>query len=142
VTELLFAICGIRVKLKIRCFPGGRSRSWPRQCRRPQKADSFQTEKQTMMHYLSRSFVEFGPFPAAELLSFFHRGLLKDTDYVRSDGTNAWTHVNDWAASSTTAGPAPEKKATVTKAKPAPAVKAPAVKTPAPARKAAIKKAK
>ncbi len=90
-----------------------------------------------MMHYLSRSFVEFGPFRAAELLSFFQRGLLKDTDYVRSEGTNDWTHVNDWAASSTAAKPAPAKKAAVAKAKPAPAAKA-----PAPAKKAAVKKVK
>ncbi|MEQ1750144.1 MAG: hypothetical protein ABL974_12015, partial [Prosthecobacter sp.] len=84
-----------------------------------------------MMHYLSRSFVEFGPFPAAEILSFNQRGLLKNTDYVRGEGKSDWTHVNDWAASQTPVKAAPAVKATpavkaptAAKSKPAPAVKA------------------
>jgi hypothetical protein len=94
-----------------------------------------------MMHYLSRSFVEFGPFPADEILSFHQRGLLKNTDYVRAEGKSAWTHVNDWAASQASvkaAAPvkvAPVKKAPASKAKPA-------AKVAAPAKKAAVKKAK
>ncbi len=90
-----------------------------------------------MMHYLSRSFVEFGPFPAAELISFSQRGLLKDTDYIRTEGTNAWTHVNDWVAGRPPEKAAPAKKAAAPKAKPTAAVKA-----PAPAKKAAVKKVK
>jgi hypothetical protein len=85
-----------------------------------------------MMLYLSRAFVEFGPFPSSELLSFHQRGILKETDYVRLEGSDEWLHVEDWAAQ---AKPAP-----------APATKKPAVKkakaeTP-PAKKAAVKKAK
>jgi hypothetical protein len=94
-----------------------------------------------MMHYLSRSFVEFGPFPADEILSFHQRGLLKNTDYVRAEGKSAWTHVNDWAAgqppvkAAAPAKTAPVKKAPASKAKPA-------AKVAAPAKKAAVKKAK
>ncbi len=94
-----------------------------------------------MMHYLSRSFVEFGPFPADEILSFHQRGLLKNTDYVRAEGKSAWTHVNDWAAgqsavkAATPAKAAPVKKAPASKPKPA-------AKVAAPAKKAAVKKAK
>ena len=85
---------------------------------------------QKKMLYLSRLFVEFGPFPAAELLSFFQRGLLKDTDYVRIDGTDIWMHVNDWATSPPSSTPVPVKKAAVKKASPAakPAAKKPAAK--------------
>ena len=49
-----------------------------------------------MMHYLSRAFVEFGPFSTEEMLSFQQRGLLKDTDYIRAEGTDTWIHVGDW----------------------------------------------
>ena len=85
--------------------------------------------------YLSRSFVEFGPFSATEIKDFYKRGLLQDTDYL-SGAANSWIHVNEWAASLTTAS-APAA------AKPAPAKKA-ATKAaaPAPAKKAAVKKAK
>lgn len=72
-----------------------------------------------MMHYLSRAFVEFGPFSTEEMLSFQQRGLLKDTDYIRAEGTDAWTHVGDWQPV------APEvPKVTASKVKAAPAKKA------------------
>ena len=93
-----------------------------------------------MMLYLSRAFVEFGPFPPEEMTSFYQRGLLKDSDYVRTENTDNWLHVNDWAASLT--APAPAKKPAPAKtAAPAPAPEpAPA---PAPAaKKPAVKKAK
>ena len=91
-----------------------------------------------MMLYLSRAFVEFGPFPSAEMISFHQRGLLQDTDYVRAEGSSDWLHVNDWAATATAPVPAPKKPA-AKKAKPAP----PAPPVPAPvAKKAAVKKAK
>lgn len=77
-----------------------------------------------MMLYLSRAFVEFGPFPTSELLSFHQRGILKETDYVRVEGSDEWLHVDDWAAD---AQPAPVKKPTAKKAKPQP----PAAKKPA-----------
>lgn len=85
-----------------------------------------------MMLYLSRAFVEFGPFPSSELLSFHQRGILKETDYVRVEGSDEWLHVEDWAA---------QKKPS-----PAPAAKKPAAKKAKaeapPAKKAAVKKAK
>ena len=86
--------------------------------------------------YLSRSFVEFGPFSSAEMQDFHKRGILKDSDYVSADSAGAWLHVNEWAA--TLKAPAA--------AKPAPAVKAakPPVAAPAPApaaKKAPAKKA-
>jgi hypothetical protein len=87
-----------------------------------------------MMFYLSRAFVEFGPFPSAELISFHQRGLLKDTDYVRSEGSDEWLHVNDWVAKTPTVKTAAPKKAAAPKPKAAPAAPV--------AKKAAVKKAK
>lgn len=99
-----------------------------------------------MMLYLSRAFVEFGPFPTDEMTSFYQRGLLKDSDYVRAENTDNWLHVNEWAdslpaapAAEAPAAPAPKKPA-AKKATPAPA---PAPEPAAPvAKKAAAKKAK
>ena len=93
-----------------------------------------------MTYYLSRAFVEFGPFPSAEMISFHKRGLLQDTDYVRAEGTNDWLHVNDWAAKQTAPAPVPApapKKPAAKKAAPAPVAAAAPV-----AKKAAVKKAK
>lgn len=88
--------------------------------------------------YLSRSFVEFGPFTVTEMQDFHKRGLLKDSDYVSADAAGAWVHVNEWAATlkasaAKPAAAAPKPKA----AAPAPAAPAPA----APAKKAPAKKA-
>jgi hypothetical protein len=33
--------------------------------------------------YLSRSFVEFGPFAVEEMKDFYSRGLLKEIDHIR-----------------------------------------------------------
>jgi len=93
-----------------------------------------------MLFYLSRAFVEFGPFTSAELISFHKRGLLKDTDYVRSESSDEWLHVNDWASQAPAAkAPALPKKAAVTK--PKAALSEPAPVAPA-AKKAAAKKTK
>lgn len=86
------------------------------------------------MLYLSRAFVEFGPFSSEELKNFYQRGLLKDTDYVRYENTDDWLHVNDWIATPASA-PSPVKKPA------AKATKAAKPATPA-AKKAATKKAK
>lgn len=85
-----------------------------------------------MMLYISRAFVEFGPFPASELLSFHQRGILKETDYVRVEGSDDWLHVDDWAAEAKPAPVVAAKKPAAKKAK----AEAP------PAKKAAVKKAK
>ncbi len=90
------------------------------------------------MHYLSRSFVEFGPFSTEEMISFQQRGLLKDTDYIRAEGTEDWTHVSDWQG----LPPVADKvtaKAPVAKVKTAPVKKVPAKK--AAPKKVAVKKA-
>lgn len=49
--------------------------------------------------YLSRSFVEFGPFSDQELLGFHQRGLLAETDYVRPETSEAWVPVAEWVIS-------------------------------------------
>lgn len=96
--------------------------------------------------FLSRSFVEFGPFEATEMLSFHKRGLLKDSDYVRSESSDAWIHVNEWAEETLipqavpAEPPAPKAEKAVIPTPPTKA--APAAKKAAPAKKAAAKKAK
>ena len=76
--------------------------------------------------YLSRSFVEFGPFTASELKDFYKRGILKDSDYVSADASGSWLHVNEWIAGTKTPEPPATAKpvATKTAAKKAPAKKA------------------
>lgn len=83
------------------------------------------------MHYLSRAFVEFGPFPSAEIHSFHQRGLLQETDYIRDEDSQEWLHVSEWVLLSPTAKP--QKRPAAKKPKPMP--------TPA-AKKTAVKKAK
>lgn len=93
---------------------------------------------------LSRSFVEFGPFPTAELMSFYKRGLLKDTDYVRSTDSDEWLHVNDWADADSEPAPViPSEPAPVTSvvAPEADKPKTPAAKPKAPAAKKTAAKA-
>lgn len=46
--------------------------------------------------YLSRAFVEFGPFSKTEILDFQKRGLLQDSDYLRDEGTDAWLPSPEW----------------------------------------------
>jgi len=93
-----------------------------------------------MMYYLSRAFVEFGPFPSAELISFHQRGLLKDTDYVRSESSDEWHHVNDWVAKVPAVKvPAAPKKVAAPKPKAVPEGTAPVAAT---VKKVAAKKAK
>jgi hypothetical protein len=86
--------------------------------------------------YISRAFVEFGPFAAKEILDFEKRGLLRDSDYVRPEGENDWAHVQTWITDS-----APKLKvATVKKARSTKA-KTPASKPEKPAAKKTPKKA-
>jgi hypothetical protein len=50
-------------------------------------------------YFLSRAYVEFGPFPAAEMLDFFDRGLLREADYILGESTQSnWLHVSEWVA--------------------------------------------
>jgi hypothetical protein len=49
-----------------------------------------------MLLYISRLFVEFGPFEANEIQSFIQRGLLSETDYLRVQGKEDWINISDW----------------------------------------------
>ncbi len=91
--------------------------------------------------YISRNFVEFGPFKTDEILDFHSRGILGELDHVREEGQDDWVFISEWAAkTSKPAKAAPKAKAAPA---PAPAAKKAAVKAaPAPAKKAAAKKAK
>jgi hypothetical protein len=81
--------------------------------------------------YISRNFVEFGPFKPQEVADFHHRGILGELDHVREDGTDDWLYIAQWIS----AFEAPKAKVTPPAAKKAAAKKA-------PAKKAAAKKAK
>lgn len=96
-------------------------------------------------YYLSRAYVEFGPFPSVELLGFHDRGLLKSYDYISGAGIHgAWIPATDWV----TAQKTPSKAVPVKKAPAAAKVKAeapPAKAAPASVKKVAkvaVKKAK
>lgn len=86
--------------------------------------------------YLSRSFVEFGPFTKAEILDFQKRGLLSDSDYLRDQGSETWLHYQEWLTVVPMPAPKAEKKPAAPKAKAeAPKAEAPPAKA-APAKKA------
>jgi hypothetical protein len=74
--------------------------------------------------YLSRAFVEFGPFAKKEILDFQKRGLLTATDYLRDEGSDSWVHYQEWL----TVVPMPAPKLVKKTAVKAPAAKAPAAK--------------
>ncbi|MBL9179409.1 MAG: hypothetical protein JNM65_15200 [Verrucomicrobiaceae bacterium] len=63
--------------------------------------------------YLSRAFVEFGPFTRKEILDFHKRGLLADTDYLRDEGSEAWVACAEWLAIVPMPAPKLVKKAVV-----------------------------
>ncbi len=84
--------------------------------------------------YLSRAFVEFGPFTKSEILDFQKRGLLSAADYLRDDGADNWLHYQEWLTVIPMPAPVvvqkPAAKAAVAAAKPV-AAKTPAAKAPA-----------
>ena len=87
--------------------------------------------------FISRNFVEFGPFKPAEVIDFHSRGILGELDHVREDGHDDWVFISEWVVKSTPKAPAKIKAAAPA---PAPAAKKAAAKK-APAKKAAAKKA-
>ena len=99
-----------------------------------------------MLLYISRLFVEFGPFEANEIQSFIQRGLLSETDYLRIQGKEDWMHISDWTPPFTYQ---PTQKTAVKKPVPKKAVVVPTkkavVKTAAlkksPVKKVSVKKA-
>lgn len=74
--------------------------------------------------YLSRAFVEFGPFKKAEILDFQKRGILSSADYLRDEGSDNWLHYQEWL----TVVPMPAPKLVKKPAAPKAAVKAPVKK--------------
>jgi hypothetical protein len=93
--------------------------------------------------YLSRAFVEFGPFTPEEIIAFEKRGILREIDHIRHHGKDDWIPLATWITSLTAPSKgtlaAPTKKPAVAKKAAAVAKKAAAKK--APAKKAASKKA-
>lgn len=65
--------------------------------------------------YLSRAFVEFGPFTTKEMKDFHRRGLLRDIDHIRQEGEDQWIPAAAWAAAVAVPAKTPAKP----KAKPA-----------------------
>ncbi len=86
--------------------------------------------------YLSRAFVEFGPFTIKEMKDFHSRGLLRDIDHIRQEGEDHWVSVDAWAAGMAVPAKAPAKSKAKAKS-PEPKPAAPAAKP-----KTASKKAK
>lgn len=60
--------------------------------------------------YLSRSFVDFGPFKPTEVLDFIKRGIVVPTDYIRRELTTDWMTIPDWQTSLTAAPKATKAK--------------------------------
>jgi hypothetical protein len=72
--------------------------------------------KTTADIYLSRNFVEFGPFTAVEVAAFSTRGILFESDYIREGGEGAWVPCMAYqSATAAPAKPAPKKKAAIKK---------------------------
>jgi hypothetical protein len=49
-------------------------------------------------YYFSRNYVEFGTFSPEEIADFCKRGILADSDYVRSVESENWETVSQWLA--------------------------------------------
>lgn len=76
--------------------------------------------------FVSRSFVEFGPFKTEEIQDFRSRGLLNSLDFLRAQSEEEWTHIDEWFSR---LSPTPVEKASETVAKATPKKKASAKKT-------------
>ena len=81
------------------------------------------------LFYISRNYVEFGTFTAAEIAAFQQRGIVREDDYVRADNTPDWIPIGNWIAE------LPETS------RPAKAVKKPATRKRSTATKTAKKAA-
>ena len=80
------------------------------------------------LFYLSRFFVEFGPFPKKDILDLKKRGLLYSTDYLLAVGSDAWVQIDEWLSGLTGAPVKAAKAATAAKPPAKAAPKAPAAK--------------
>ena len=81
--------------------------------------------------YISRNFVEFGPFKKEEVLDFHSRGILGELDHVREDGSDVWIYIGEWIPKAPVAAPKAKAKST-----PKPAAKKAATKKVAAKKKA------
>lgn len=70
------------------------------------------------LYYISRNFVEFGPFALAEITNFKTRGVLNDHDYVRADKDHHWKPLAAWIKENTKAAPAEKPAANAKSAAP------------------------
>jgi hypothetical protein len=89
--------------------------------------------------YLSRAFVEFGPFDPTEILAFEKRGILREIDHIRHHGKDDWIPLQTWLASAKT-GPKPAMATPATAPKPGTKKNAVPAKKSAPNKKAAATK--
>lgn len=67
--------------------------------------------------YISRSFVDFGPFKKTEVEDFIKRGILVPDDYIRLELTTDWMSIADWVKAPEPAPAAKAKAKTKTAAK-------------------------
>ena len=66
--------------------------------------------------FISRNFVEFGPFQPKEILDFHTRGILGELDHLREQGKEDWLLIAEWVEQGTKpAKPAVKKAAPVAK---------------------------
>lgn len=61
--------------------------------------------------FVSRNYVEFGPFEAAEILDFHKRGIATNADHLHVIGTDTWITLGDWLAAQTAGAPSKTKTA-------------------------------
>ena len=80
------------------------------------------------LFYLSRFFVEFGPFPKKDILDLKKRGLLYSTDYLLAVGSDVWMQIDEWMSSMAAAPGKAAKAAAAAKTPAKAATKAPAAK--------------
>lgn len=59
--------------------------------------------------FISRSYVEFGPFEPSEILDFHSRGIATDRDHLHVIGTDTWITMSDWLAAQAAKIPAKPK---------------------------------
>ena len=89
--------------------------------------------------YISRNFVEFGPFKPEEVVDFHTRGILGELDHVREDGQDDWHFIGQWIEKAPKAAPPKTKPSPVPAAKKAAAKAATKTTTKVAAKKAAKK---
>ena len=79
------------------------------------------------LYYISRNFVEFGPFSPVEVADFKQRGILVDHDYVRAENNSHWKPIASWIKDYSPV--APKAKAVAKSKAAARKIVTPAVKT-------------